>query len=315
MASPDVLVAGETLIDFFTTGDEPISAGVSFESRPGGASANVAVGLARLQQPPLFWTRVGSDPFGKTLTDTLRENNVPTDLIEHDEEVPTTLAFLGGRDESREFSFHRNGTADTRLQAGSVPNEVLEEVTYIVIGGVSLSAEPARSAMFDLADRAETHECQVVFDPNERPELWNEFDFESTMTRFLQRADILKATPKELESVELGTTREMQAQATFDAGPHTLFRTEGADGATADASESAPLGPASVASGAPSVDVVDSTGAGDAFVAGVVCALVEGMESLEDVLEFATAVGGAATTGQGAMTALPQRGYLQQYIE
>jgi len=118
----DVLVAGETLIDFIPEGPGALDEIEGFARRAGGAPANVAVALSRLDEVPLFWTRVGADPFGDFLADTLAEYGVPDRFVERDPDAETTLAFVThDEDADRSFSFYRDGTADTRMRSGTVP--------------------------------------------------------------------------------------------------------------------------------------------------------------------------------------------------
>jgi fructokinase len=77
----DLLVAGEALVDFIPDRPGPLADVETFTRRAGGAPANVAVGLATLGDPPLFWTRVGRDPFGDHLVETLADHGVPDDLV------------------------------------------------------------------------------------------------------------------------------------------------------------------------------------------------------------------------------------------
>jgi fructokinase len=305
---PDILVAGETLVDFLPDHAGPLADVESFTRRPGGAPANVAVGLATLDRPPWFWTRVGHDPFGDLLVETLDDHGVPGRFVERDTEAKTTLAFVEhDADADRSFTFYRDGTADTRLETGTVPNETLASVEWVYVGGVELASEPARTATLDLAARAREQGATVVFDPNARPELWGD-DFAAVVGDAFERADVVKATPEDLAAAGFdgGADAETLAAAVHDAGPHTLLLTRGSAGAYASATDDAPWGPVTVEHGGYAVDPVDTTGAGDAFTAGALAALADG-RPLAEVLAFANAVAAVTTTATGAMTALPDR--------
>ncbi|WP_255196350.1 carbohydrate kinase family protein [Halorarius litoreus] len=303
---PDILVAGETLVDFLPDRAGPLATVESFTRRPGGAPANVAVGLATLDRTPWFWTRVGTDPFGDLLVETLEAHGLPQRFVERDPEAKTTLAFVE-HDETadRAFTFYRDRTADTRLQAGTVPDETLASVAWVYVGGVELATEPARAATFDLVERAREQDATVVFDPNARPELWGD-DFAEVVGRAFEYADVVKATPEDLAAAGFEGDPEALAAAVHDAGPHTLLLTRGSEGAFASATAEAPWGPATVEHAGYAVDPVDTTGAGDAFTAGALAALADG-ESLEEVLTFGNAVAAVTTTAEGAMTALPDQ--------
>ena len=304
-----VLVAGETLIDFLPGTDTALAATEEFARQPGGAPANVAVRLAQLGRTPWFWTRVGADPFGDFLVETLAERGLPERFVERDPDAKTTLAFVSGDAEAGpRFTFYRDETADTRFDPGRVPDETLAAVDWVVVGSVLLASSPSREAMHDLAERARAHDCSVVFDLNARPELWTGADFERQIRRFLPSVDVVKASLPDLRPAGFdGDPADLRpvAERLHDAGPHTVFLTFGEGGATAHAAESASWAGRTARHDGFSVDAVDTTGAGDAFTAGVVDALAAGSSDVESILEQGNAVAAASTLRKGGMAPLP----------
>jgi fructokinase len=295
---PPVLVCGEALVDFLPARPGPLSEVESFTRRPGGAPANVAVGLARLECVPYLWTRVGDDPFGHFVAEAVTASGVPDRLVEFDAGARTSLAFVT-HDETgdRTFSFYRDGTADTRLEPGGA-DDVLGSVEWVVAGGVTLSSGRSRAATLDLLARS--GDATVVFDPNARPELWIDDEYETVVGRALADVDVLKATAEELRGLGLvGETPADLAHAATERGPHTILLTRGGEGALAVATADAPWGPATADHSGYEVDAVDTTGAGDAF--------------LEAVLAHANAVAAVTTTAAGAMTALPTRAEVESF--
>ena len=326
-ADPDVLVSGETLVDFLPDSSGPLADVENFSRRAGGAPANVAVALARLDARPWFWTRVGADPFGDFLADTLASYEVPARFVERDPAASTALAFVS-HDEAadRAFTFYRDGTADTRLEPGRVSDADLDAVDWVYVGGVMLAADPGRRATLDLAERASARGCTVVFDPNARPELWDGADFAGSVAEMLRFADVVKATPEDLEAAGFdGESPESLARSVCDVdgrgdesrrtGPHTLLLTLGDAGSFASSTDDAPWGAGAASHGGYEVDPVDTTGAGDAFTAGALAALSGGETSLSAVLGFANAVAALTTTAAGAMTALPTREEVRAFRE
>ena len=319
----DILVAGEALIAFLPEGERSLVDTETFHRRAGGAPANVAVGLACLGESPLFWTRLSTDPFGDHLATTLSDNGVRSDLIERDPDAATTLAFVSlDPDAERAFNFRRNGTADTRMRPGAVDDETLAETEWVHGGGVTLADEPSRTATLDLLERARKAGATVSFDPNARPELFDEGHFVEHCRRALRRADVVKTTAEDL--LETGVIDESDCDATVlarsicEQGPHTALVTRGADGALASATPEAPWNPTGeplvVEHGGYDVDPVDTTGAGDAFTAGAIRSLADG-ESLRAALAFANAVAAQSTTEKGAMSALPTRAEMERWRE
>ncbi|MFC7156291.1 carbohydrate kinase family protein [Halomarina halobia] len=315
MSTPRVLVAGETLVDLLPERSGPLDRVERFVRRPGGAPANVAVALARLDEVPWFWTRLATDPLGDFLGRTLDAEGIPGRFVERDADARTTLALVThDEDAVPTFSFYRAEGPDARFEPGTVPDDALDAVDWVVFGGVVLSTGAGWRALLDLVRRARERDCTVVFDPNARPELWDEGEFARAIDEVLPLVDVVKASPDDLElaGFDAGLDPEALARAVCGRGPHTTLLTLGGDGSIAVAAADAPWGPAERAHPGYAVDAVDTTGAGDAFLAGTVAALAEG-RSLEEVLGFANAVAARTTTGSGAMTALPDRGAVEAF--
>ncbi|MFC7200055.1 carbohydrate kinase family protein [Halospeciosus flavus] len=306
--TPSVLVAGETLVDFLPNRVGPLTEVETFDRRAGGAPANVAVALAQLEETPWFLSNLAADAFGDFLSATLDDYGVPDRFVTRDEDHQTALAFVTHDvDADRSFSFYREDTADLHVDATVVPDETLDEVEWVVVGGVMLAADPARTATFDLVERAREHDCQVVFDPNSRPELWADADTEAeVVSRMLGLADVVKTSAEDFARADYPDDPEAFATALLEAGPHTVLLTLGGAGSAFHAAEDAPWGETAVEHEGYPVDPEDTTGAGDAFLGGALAALCRG-DGPEEVLAFANAVAAVTTTDTGAMAALPTR--------
>jgi fructokinase len=363
----EILVVGETIVDMHPDGPGSLADVETFHRRAGGAPANVAVGIARLRAAPALWTRLGDDGLGDFLAETLSSEGIPEEFVERDPDAPTGLALVSlDADADRGFSLYLDGTASTRLQSGRIDDERLATTDWLHVGGVELAHEPARSAVLDLLERAPP-ETTVSFDPNARPQLWTAFDYAETLETVLPHVDVLFASVEDLEPAGYEGSAEAVARAVVDdggiesgdtgpqtaddAGPHTAIVTRGAAGALAYASSAAPWVEASgtsemsEASGTSEMseasevvehpgfeaDAVDTTGAGDAFTAGAITALVRRTaggddspedpasaserRSLADALRFGNAVAAESTTAQGAMTALPARTAVETFLD
>lgn len=310
------LVVGECIVDLHpaaaAAGD--LGDADAYVRHPGGAPANVAVGLARLGEAPGLWTRLGADGFGDFLADTLREEGIPETYVERDPDAPTGLALVAlDADGERSFSLYLEVTAAAALDPGTVDDAALGDLDWVHVGGVELAHEPVRSTVFDLLDRV-PEEVTVSFDPNARPSLWREFDYADTLARALPDVDVLVASAEDLGPAGYEGTAETLASAVIADGPHTAVITRGAAGAYARSTAGAPWGSGHAEHGGFEADVVDTTGAGDAFTAGVIDAL-DGGASPATALRFANAVGARATTAQGAMAALPTRRDVESFLD
>jgi len=312
MTDRSIIVAGETLVDFIPATPGPLGEVESFDRRAGGAPANVAVALARLETPPWLCTNLSTDGFGDFLASTLEDEGVPGRFVTRSDH-PTALAFVS-HDQAgdRSFTFFREDTADVHIGTDDVGEGTLSDVGWLVVGGVALTDDPSRSAVFDLAERARDAGCRVVFDPNTRADLWSE-DPTPTIERMLSLTDVLKATPADFEPTGVPVDEETFGQRLLEAGPDTVLVTRGAAGARAVAGPSAPWGAGEWShEGYELDDVVDATGAGDAFLAGALTAMVDGSDPTE-TLGFANAVAAVSTTESGAMAALPDRETVERF--
>lgn len=311
--TPEVLVVGETLIDFLPREPGPLADVETFSRRAGGAAANVAIGLARLDSAPYFLTNVSADGFGDFLISTLESNDVPSEFVTRDPVHETTLAFVShDAAGDRSFTFHGTDTADGYLDSSAVPDDVLETVSWVCVDApVALAAEDAREAILDLCERAREYGCSVAFDPNTRRDLWpDEATFVDALERTLSLTDVCKTSIEDLSNTPFATgdaeDGEALAASVTDAGPHTVFLTRGVGGASVHSTDDAPWGEVSRSHSGYDVETVDTTGAGDAFLAGVLGALVAS-EDIEEVLAFANAVAALTTTEAGAIASLPDR--------
>jgi fructokinase len=302
----DVLVVGETLVDFIAEGNATLADADTFSRRAGGAPANVAAGLAALDVPAWLCTRVGEDAFGDYLARELDACGVPDRFVQRDAERATGLAFAA----SDGFAFHSG--ADAHVDTTLVPDDALDAASWLVVGGILLSEKRGRRAVRNLVGRARDRGCRVCFDPNRRPECWRGEEYGSVVADIVTIADVVCASPGDLVGTQFDADQpERAAQQLLAAGPDLAVLTRGGAGALAAASADSWWGERTVSHAGFDVDAVDATGAGDAFLAGLLAALRDaeaaGEPDLAGALAYANACGALATTAVGAMGALPDR--------
>lgn len=272
---------------------------------PGGAPANVAVGIARLGGNSAFIGCVGDDPFGTFLQQTLRKEGVDAQYMypAAGQRTSTVLVSLDAEGE-RHFTFMVRPAADLFLTPDQLP--VFQALEGLHLCSIALSAEPSRSAAFRAMQAVKQAGGWVSFDPNLRSDLWSDAnEMNALLAQAFALADIIKLSADELFT--LTGCREVEPgikQFTADYQPALLLITCGSAGVTVWQAQRQQHYPA------PQVSVVDTTGAGDAFVAGLLAALAReanplAPQQLEKAIEQAQHSGAAATTAKGAMTALP----------
>lgn len=299
-----VVSLGEALIDFIPT-DETND---YYYKSPGGAPANVAVGVARLGLPSYFAGKVGDDVLGRFLARTLKDYGVNTDYMHFDQEHRTGAVFVTLDNGERSFDFYIDPSADRFLKAEELNEALFEEARVLHFGSISMISEPSKTATKKAVELAREKGMIISYDPNLRMSLWpNEEDARETISSMLDQADVVKISEDELEFLTGTADIEKGAEVMKQFGIPLLLITMGAEGSWVFTHNEKRHVPAN------KVQAVDTTGAGDAFVSGILYSLHEyegevrdlKMEKAVEMVELASRSGALAASVKGAMTALP----------
>jgi fructokinase len=315
---PDVVCLGELLIDFVptVTGTSLIDA-PAFKKAPGGAPANVAVGLARLGVPSAFMGKVGDDPFGQFLAQTLADAGVDTGPLRYTPEARTALAFVSLRaDGEREFMFYRHPSADMLLTPGEIDQAALRGAKALHFGSISLIGEPSRSATLHAIEVARAAGCLISCDPNLRLALWpDRAAARDGLLLAIGQAQLVKISDEELRFLTGSDDPSAARRELWHDRLELMVVTLGSAGCVYFTREDE-----GVVVGC-SVAAVDATGAGDGFVAGLLHGFIadRGIAGdparLRELCRFANAVGALTTTERGAIPALPTRDRVLALLE
>jgi fructokinase len=320
-----VICIGEALIDFIPNG--PAQSGkeseVCYQPHPGGAVANVSVAIARLRGASRFIGKVSEDAFGQLLTHVFVENAVDTSYLRSTKQGATALALVTlHSDGQREFAFYRHETADTLLEKSDLDWSAWDDAVICHAGSVSLSQEPARSATLAAMRHTRSQGNIVSFDANIRPAFWTtQSEIQETMAEVVALTDILKCSLEEAHfldaslqvPLELDDQEGVQklGQTLLAKGPQLVIITLGSQGAILMTDKQV------VEVHAAPVKVVDTTGAGDAFMGAVLHTLIEiGCQTPSDIAQlssddlyrlglFANTVAGISCTRYGGILSLP----------
>ncbi|HEY0523073.1 MAG TPA: PfkB family carbohydrate kinase [Stellaceae bacterium] len=306
----DVVAFGELLIDFVpTVTGQDLASAEAFKKAAGGAPANVAAGLARLGVSSAFMGMVGEDGFGRFLADTLRRAGVDVSPLRFTARARTALAFVSLRaDGEREFLFYRSPSADMLMAPEDVDEVAIRNARAFHFGSISLIAEPARAATLHAVNLARRHGKLVTYDPNLRVALWPDADAAREGMRLgLSEAEIVKIGDEELAFLTGDHNLSTAARSLWSPRLQLMAITRGSAGCvwlTRDGQGEVPgFG----------VAAIDATGAGDAFMAGLIAGLLADRavprepSRLDAVCRFANAAGALTTTGRGAIPSLPTR--------
>jgi fructokinase len=312
-----IVALGEVISDIYRgEGESPVE--LPFTARPGGAPANVAVAAARLDEEAAFVGGVGDDLFGNFILRALEAEGVDTSAVRSCEPpTRTSLAFVEiGEGGDRSFTFYRsNPAADELLSAEDVSQEVLSGASFVNFGSIPLLKDPARSAIHAAANLARDLGVPVAFDVNLREHLWPGIEeARAAVEPLLDLSTIVKLGDDELEPL-LGTRDvEEAAQMLLGRGVSLVLISLGDRGAfyaTGEFSGSVP---------AFEVEAVDTTGAGDAFLAAALAHLSDEPAGpyeegwVREAARRGSAAGALACTDYGAMRALPTKEELEWFL-
>jgi fructokinase len=269
----DLLAVGETLIDLISTEqtDEGLRNATSFGRYLGGSPANIAVNVAKLGRQAAVVSKTGIGAFGQFLKGELRYRGVRTDYLVMDHRVHTSVIFVSRSAGTPEFEAFRDG--DHQLSPREIPEEAVARARVVHASTFALSREPCRAAVRRVFELAHRLGKIVSLDPNYSPVIWPDYQEARQVVRDTYRyATITKPSLDDAERLfGPGHPPEAYIEEIHALGPQTVILTMGRQGALISHAGRV-LGHVP----ARSVDVVDVTGAGDAFWAGFLVALLDG---------------------------------------
>ncbi|MFN3198929.1 MAG: carbohydrate kinase family protein [Bradymonadia bacterium] len=303
---PEIFILGDALVDFVPLHYGALSTATTFEMHSGGAPGNVAVVSARLGGRSGFAGVVGDDAFGLFLKANFERERVDTRCLRLTHEDITGLCFIT-LDDNRERSFtHRGGDAAALLNAEDVDPTFAAAAKVCFFSVSSLRKAGGEAAVEALIEHATGLVC---CDPGKAPPSWGDpAMIEARLQRMLSRCDVIKCAEDETEWLTGVRFHEEAAQRLLERGATLAVVTLGPEGAYwARANDSGYVQ-------TPRVQVVDTTGAGDAFMAALLVRLSQESGPLAEVpqariqdhLNFACEIGAYAVTRRGAVVGIPR---------
>ena len=308
------LVCGEALMDVFGDGVTPT--GMTLDARVGGSPFNVAIGLARLQQPVAYFGGLSNDFLGARLHAALSAEGVDLRAV-HRSAAPTTLSIVGV-DEAGvpSYAFYGEGCADRQVPdvARAAVRALPLPITALHVGSFALVVQPVAATLRALVD-----ECRgtavVAYDPNLRLNVEPRLDvWRESVDWMLARAHLVKISAEDLAQLHPDWSAERFAAYCLSSGVRLVVVTEGGAGARGWT----PSAQAQVA--AVPLELMDTVGAGDTFQAALLTGLAESgtltptamaaldASALRALLDFANRAAALTCSRRGAD--LPRRGEL-----
>ena len=327
MKKKKVICIGEALIDRIRN-----KSNQGFTDFLGGAPANVACALRKLRIDSIFIGSLGSDDYGKKFIAQFNKLDVNLDFLQLDNDSSTRVVnvdrdqfgdrFFSGFEESSHSCF-----ADEVLSKKLIEKEILNleksflETKYLVTGTILLSSPISAETIFFLIEQANKFEVKIVIDLNWREVFWDHSSFSSEMKKatkvnliknFLNHANILKLAKEEAflffeEDNPLLISQQLSNRPDVlitDGKNPVLWYVNGLQGITETPN---------------SQKIVDTTGAGDAFLAGFISKIISsGYPSneleIEDCIKFAGVCGLLTCLGEGAIEQQPNYEKVNKFL-
>ncbi|MBB5400276.1 carbohydrate kinase family protein [Paraburkholderia youngii] len=283
---PVFVSAGDILTDLVRTGAS------HWLSRPGGAGWNVARCVARLGLPTACAGSLGVDNFSDELWDASVAAGLDMRFLQRVEHPP--LLAIVHQTHPPAYFFMGENSADLAFDPARLPAGWMNAVKWAHFGGISLARQPLGDTLAALAAELRSHGVKISFDPNYRNLM--EHGYEPTLRQMAALADLIKVSDEDLrmffrtsdEAASLAQLRAMNPAATVlvTRGPDAAMLLDGA---------------AVIEAKPPRVEVVDTVGAGDASIGGLLFSLMSAPQRRwPEHLAFALAAGAAACGHAGA---------------
>ncbi len=319
-----ILCVGESIIDFISLENgkrlEDVSA---YTRQPGGSSANVSIGLSRLNTPVSFTGIIGDDYFGRFLEKHLKDNNIDCSLLKKTEKYNTPIVFVS-LDEcgNNHFFFYRDFKLGNEYKINRKDLKLVNEVKILHFSSVILKQVNFRLQLTKLIDTIKfKNQGLIHFDTNIRFGLWsNQNELRNLVIQFIKLSDVVKFSEKEIyfvtgendifEALEHKLLKNKIAIVTGGAaGAYTIFKGQ------------------KIHIPAPQVEnIVDTTGAGDAFVAAFLSILyknkiynIHDFDEIDETqlcywLKFATAAGTLNCLQRGATAGMTDENNIIKFL-
>jgi fructokinase len=311
VSHPSILCLGEILFDCLADQIGRSLDGVeSWTAYPGGAPANVACCLAKLGTSAAFIGCIGDDHSGKQLQELLESSNVDCSGLQVHPIAPTRKVYvLRSETGDRSFaSFGEQATdqfADAFLASSQLPETLWQNADFLVLGTLELAYPITREAIFQALKWADLYDLKVILDVNWRPMFWRDPE---------EAPGLIKQLYQSIDFLKLSDDEAQWLFNTQDAGAiaHRLDTVEGVIVTSGEKAVSYCLNDHEGKITPPSVNVQDTTGAGDAFLGGLIHQLhqkgltsLNQKETVEYLIKYACAVGSLTTTKPGAIASQP----------
>jgi fructokinase len=324
-----VICLGEALIDLLANqSGVPLEQVTDWTPYPGGAPTNVACGLVKLGTPTALLSCLGQDTVGTDLIGLLTEIGVDITGLQYHPTAPTRQIYVTRSvDGDRTFAGFINNLdsdkfADTYLAAELIPEFLFNHATFLAIGTISLATPISCAATYKVLELAQKYQVQVLVDVNWRSMFWDNLEqAKAVILKILTQANFVKMAKEEAEWLfDLPKSSSLSAidlQVIHQKLPNIkgIFVTDGSEGCKYLLNNLTGFVPAF------KVSAIDTTGAGDSFVAALIHQLsqqdistLQDNETIIKIVKYAAAAGAITTLKAGAIDAQPTEAEVMKFL-
>ncbi|MEU6355901.1 sugar kinase [Streptomyces sp. NPDC047072] len=302
----DVVCVGETMVVLGPCDDRPLAEQSALAVAVGGAESNVACGLAGLGHRAAWLSRVGDDPFGRRVLAELAGRGVDVSGVETDAERPTGVYFKDPGPDGTRTHYYRGGSAATAMGPELAHHPALRRARIVHLSGVAAALSESCARLLEtLLAPGESRRPLVSFDVNHRPALWRDRDAAPHLLRLARAADIVFVGRDEAEEL-WGTPHPDEIAGLLSPAPVVVVK-DAEFGATSYTDGTRTFVPSLP------TKVVEPVGAGDAFAAGYLAAVLEDRDERAR-LRLGHLTAAAALRTRDDAPALPPRTETDRYL-
>lgn len=296
----DIITIGECMTELST--DESLTYAKTLNKYYGGDAINTAVAAARLGSRVGFITKVGTDNFKDFFLDSWQAENIDVSYVKLVEGSNGVYFISRQKSGEKEFAYYRKKTACTTLSTNDIPEEYIKKSSIVYSTGITQSLSgSARDAVKRAFAMAKENDCTVAYDPNYRSRLWSVDEAKQAMEEIIEYIDIIFLSIKHDSEKLFGINSPEQIIKYFwDRGVSTVTVKMGRKGSTIGYNGEIQHIPAH------DIEVVDATGAGDAYNGGFLHGIAAGLTPFESA-RLASVVAGIQVQGIGAINSTPYK--------
>ena len=282
----------------------------NFVTHLGGSSANIAVELTKLGGNCNLLTRVSDDALGRLAINQLKKYNINTDLIKFQgSEARISFAIVESRIEDHQSIIYRNGAADSFMNESDIINTRIEGYDCVILTGTCFATEPSRSASFLAMKIANDNNIPVIMDIDYRPYTWTSAkDASITYINAAKKCAVVIGNDDEFGVLSIDYDKGYDFAKSLANEIDLVIYKKGEKGSVTFMKNN------EFSKGIFEVRPLKPTGAGDAFMGGLIGSLLNDY-SIEESVEIGSAAAAIVVTKVGCAPAMPLQNEIEDFMK